>query len=67
MNVNVHKSYVPFMSVATVSLSGSEAHEVNILRATGAQQSYCFHPHFLYQYCNFQLMEVWLFKETIST
>ena len=39
INVNVDKSLPPFMSVGTVSLSGSEAHKVNILRDTGAQQS----------------------------
>ena len=39
INVNVDKSYALFMSVGTVSLSGSEAHEVNILRDTRAQQS----------------------------
>ena len=37
--VNVDKTYAPFMSVGTVSLSGSEAHKVNILRDTGARQS----------------------------
>ena len=37
--MNVDKSYEPFVSVGTVSLSGSEAHEVNILRDTGAQQN----------------------------
>ena len=35
INVKFDKSYVSFMSVCTVSLSGSEAHEVNILRDTG--------------------------------
>ena len=39
IDVNVDISYEPFMSVGTVSLSRSEAHEVNILRDTGAQQS----------------------------
>ena len=39
IDVNVDKSYEPFMSVGTVSLSRSEAHEVNILRDTGTQQS----------------------------